>query len=683
MVRIHRWSPIPLLVLGAVLGCEPRSEEPSPTLLPVPEIPASQLREPDDLLNTPLLQEVVELGLAGQRERLGELLGHESPQVRARAAFTLILAGDETVIPPLLDRLRDSEPRVRADASLALASLSGADLPQELLMSVADELLATLEGEEVDAVVSRLVEALGQVGGQSHLGRLITGEGLPIMDEVERMEAVVTALLRQPEMPPPGAFEHASTLLVHNESLVREAAATLYGAYPNPENWEDQVGDLRAAFDRTSLDDPARMHLVTALGRLAAEEDLPRLLESLRASSDWRVRVNAGRALGSLRWIEREGVRDALWEALDDSSELVAISAAWALTQGLWVPPPVLAGFEERLLGDPPNRWRMHVPMLAQVAGFQSEETVLAWTRRMVGENPIAVREGLAALAGQEGVAVTQFILELAEHEDAEIRAEGIRALTHLWERAMVAGVSEDRLRNIFFDALTDGFQGVAARSASVLTHPTFLAERTEDRFHEAAEHRLRKGDLHAAYHIIAALHLLDDPRTEELRRRLNQLRPSLLPDWDFLQEMGTHPRLIVETTRGPIHVRLDMEAAPVPIQMLARQVLAGHHDGVPLHRVEPNFVVQGGDFAAQDGSGGPGYSFPVGNTGIRFQRGGMGLATPSSGEGGSQFFLVHSRQILLDRSFGALGWVVLGEEVLDSLLPGDRVMSMTIESTR
>ncbi|MGD8566896.1 MAG: HEAT repeat domain-containing protein [Gammaproteobacteria bacterium] len=53
-------------------------------------------------------------------EQLGELVGHENPQVRADIAHFLALTGDETAIPYLQRLARDTNPQVREIADEAL-----------------------------------------------------------------------------------------------------------------------------------------------------------------------------------------------------------------------------------------------------------------------------------------------------------------------------------------------------------------------------------------------------------------------------------------------------------------------------------------------------------------------------------------------------------------------------------
>src|SRR5205814_1066559 len=95
--------------------------------------------------------------------------------------------------------------------------------------------------------------------------------------------------------------------------------------------------------------------------------------------------------------------------------------------------------------------------------------------------------------------------------------------------------------------------------------------------------------------------------------------------------------------------------------------------DGLPFHRVVPDFVAQGGD-PRGDGWGGPGHTLRCELSPLRYARGAVGMALSGKDTGGSQFFVVHSAQPHLEGKYTVFGRVVEGMEVVDALLPGDLI---------
>jgi peptidylprolyl isomerase len=152
--------------------------------------------------------------------------------------------------------------------------------------------------------------------------------------------------------------------------------------------------------------------------------------------------------------------------------------------------------------------------------------------------------------------------------------------------------------------------------------------------------------------------------------------------DWAYLQTLGERPRLVLETVRGRIVTELLTEQAPQTVQTVARLAEAGQYDGVPFHRVVPNFVAQGGDVQRGDGYGGPGYAIRSELTRIPYRAGVIGVASAGKDTEGSQFFFTHSAQPHLDGRYTAFGRIVEGYDVLDRLEEGDLIERVSIAPT-
>jgi len=107
-----------------------------------------------------------------------------------------------------------------------------------------------------------------------------------------------------------------------------------------------------------------------------------------------------------------------------------------------------------------------------------------------------------------------------------------------------------------------------------------------------------------------------------------------------------------------------------------------GFYNGLSFHRVIPNFVIQGG-CPKGDGTGGPGYNIPCETQGgnQRHERGVLSMAHAGRNTGGSQFFVCHSRDNTahLDGNHTCFGRVSTGLDVLDSILPGDKIIEITV----
>ena len=135
-------------------------------------------------------------------------------------------------------------------------------------------------------------------------------------------------------------------------------------------------------------------------------------------------------------------------------------------------------------------------------------------------------------------------------------------------------------------------------------------------------------------------------------------------------------------TDKGNMAGELFQHNAPGTVANFKKLANDGFYNGLSFHRVIPNFVVQGG-CPKGDGTGGPGYTIPCETQGgnQRHERGVLSMAHAGRNTGGSQFFVCHSRDNTahLDGNHTCFGRVSTGLEVLDSILPGDKIIEITV----
>jgi peptidyl-prolyl cis-trans isomerase B (cyclophilin B) len=157
---------------------------------------------------------------------------------------------------------------------------------------------------------------------------------------------------------------------------------------------------------------------------------------------------------------------------------------------------------------------------------------------------------------------------------------------------------------------------------------------------------------------------------------------PAEPPPVDVGAVIGRAVRWKLVTSRGPVTIELRPDAAPWAVATVVALTRKGYYDDLELHRVVPDFVVQGGD-PTQSGWGGPGFMIPAepsDGTVTGFAAGGVGIADAGPGSGGSQWFVMHARAPHLDGRYTWLGRVTDGQASADALQIGDRVVRATVE---
>ena len=108
--------------------------------------------------------------------------------------------------------------------------------------------------------------------------------------------------------------------------------------------------------------------------------------------------------------------------------------------------------------------------------------------------------------------------------------------------------------------------------------------------------------------------------------------------------------RAIINTSKGEIVVQLNERAAPTTVANFTNLAMRGFYDGLTFHRVERNFMVQGGD-PLGNGTGDPGYKFAGEIVLHHNQPGIISMANSGPGTDGSQFFLTHLATPFLNAS--------------------------------
>jgi len=153
---------------------------------------------------------------------------------------------------------------------------------------------------------------------------------------------------------------------------------------------------------------------------------------------------------------------------------------------------------------------------------------------------------------------------------------------------------------------------------------------------------------------------------------------------WDNPPAMQIDPqktyRITIETSRGDMELELYSEYAPKTVNNFVFLAQEGFYDGVVFHRVISDFMIQGGD-PTGTGRGGPGYKFEdeVAENPLRHETGVISMANAGPNTNGSQFFITHSPQPHLDGMHTVFGKVVGGQEIVNSIQQGDRMVKVMV----
>jgi cyclophilin family peptidyl-prolyl cis-trans isomerase/HEAT repeat protein len=635
------------------------ASSPDPWLRAKTALTAGRLRDPDA---SPLIP---------------PLLIDPEPSVRRAAAFAAGLSGDARLVPLLAKALRDPDGATAANAAEALGKLGGKD--------ATDALLATLGAREAPASTraagalamfrrpeARTVAALRTVFGEE-----------PLAPELRR--AVVYSLSRKPD---PAAVPALRAVLRSEEEGAAPAATT------------DEVA-----------------WAARGLGILEDEEAAPDLV-SLARSPNISIATQAMSSLNSLSkrnlFLRKEGLaRSARGAALlraDDSLPGVAI-AALRLLGVLPDAPESRAVLEQNLLR---KGWRGQTALVALTrldAERAPEKAAARIDAAVVGtlEMRLGAAEALEYLGekkdndeDKEGISSSDPLADaLLSDPSARVRAAAASSLSK----------KKTAMRSAWLlAALID--RDPAVRDVALEAAAPLLAKGGDDlkrawttafeKAFESGEPDFTVGALDAAAsrgeagRALVAAHANDaDAVTRDKARRLlvetygasaASFRPMPVKtrlsaaDYDRLARAANESLFsaAVETSRGTAVLDLDAEEAPMTVESF--RALAGRRffDGILIHRVVPDFVVQTGD-PRGDGSGGPGYEIRDEINLLRYARGAVGMALSGPDTGGSQWFVTLAPQLHLDGGYTVFGRVREGMDVFDRTEQDDMLVSVRV----
>lgn len=132
----------------------------------------------------------------------------------------------------------------------------------------------------------------------------------------------------------------------------------------------------------------------------------------------------------------------------------------------------------------------------------------------------------------------------------------------------------------------------------------------------------------------------------------------------------------ILDTDKGTIKIKLFPKEVPEITKNFIELAKAGKYDGVPFHRVIEGFMIQTGDFTAQNGTGG--YSYLGAGTTIadefspklKHLKGAVSMANSGPNTNGSQFFIVTADKGYpsLNSKYSIFGQVYEGQENADAI---------------
>ncbi|MEN6521222.1 MAG: peptidylprolyl isomerase [Armatimonadota bacterium] len=140
---------------------------------------------------------------------------------------------------------------------------------------------------------------------------------------------------------------------------------------------------------------------------------------------------------------------------------------------------------------------------------------------------------------------------------------------------------------------------------------------------------------------------------------------------------------VVMDTTKGTIKFALYEKDAPITTKNFIELVERKFYDGLTFHRVEPGFVIQGGD-PKGNGTGGSDKRIPLEvSPKLKHDAAGVVAMARSSDPNSatSQFYITLDKVAYLDMKYAVFGRVIEGVDVVKNIKIGDVIKTARIET--
>jgi len=301
----------------------------------------------------------------------------------------------------------------------------------------------------------------------------------------------------------------------------------------------------------------------------------------------------------------------------------------------------------------------------ARAAAAAADTTTLLRLSRDAHANVrTAAVQGLAARVGHAGDSIYTRALE---SDDSELVLAALAALDGSTATAIAPALHRAlaRITALKRETSRDARLALIERIARV-SQPADAA---------ALRPYLRDFDPAVAAAAADAIGALTGSRPQAEPRPLEPLRVPRFTEAAALER--AHVRMILDSG-DTVHLRLLPFTAPTNAFRFARLARDHYFDGLTLHRVVYNFVVQGGSPGANEYAGdGP---FTRDELGAPNRRGTVGLSTRGRDTGDAQFYFNTVDNVRLDHEYTVFAEVVRGMDAVMKLQEGTRIVRVLID---
>ena len=174
------------------------------------------------------------------------------------------------------------------------------------------------------------------------------------------------------------------------------------------------------------------------------------------------------------------------------------------------------------------------------------------------------------------------------------------------------------------------------------------------------------------------AAEIISEKGTSKVEPATKRYATKPVPSEAFIRRLAGATAVVKMKEAGPFTLQLIPEEAPVTVALFAQLAEAKYYNGLTLHRIVPNFVLQGGSPGANEYVGHA--DFMRDELGLpSHRRGTLGISTRGRDTGDAQIFINLIDNFRLDHAYTVFARIVEGMDNVDKIQEGDVIESIEI----
>ncbi len=646
--------------------------------------------------------------------KLISFLSDGDPAVRERAVRAYASIQDTTVLPLIVRLLTDADPQVELSAAFSLAQ-TAAQLSEPARQTLEHDVIWNRLDAMQPKAAERLIEEVGKFATGRGLDDLLQrfAETFPQVHTQSLAMCMARCAIRN--VTTSGGVQYLLRFIRPPDAVPWQVMYALQriGDREESRNEIDQIARIYRHPDPI-----VRMHLATLLGKIRDERSS---LEPLRlladADPDWRVRVNALKALSNFNLRGKDEIVETFRRAFYSENLYISLTALSAFGASVVSHQDSSGAVKEAFsaierMSDNADRqypWQIQGEAVISLAKLE-KKGALRFLHPSTSSPPQLQADILKAVALCGAPADSRNLIAYIEESDPILRCAALEGLQNLSEKYPGDSTLVNQTYAAALAGLQSGDVSVITTSAAILGDSLFRRSGAMGPLIETLSRLRAPDDIEAMQEIASTLGELRDTRA--VGALLDQLKQSdrsvalasasalksitgrdysrVMKDWyeplvtdfdfDYLRSLPDTVHVVLQTFRGDVALELYKNAAPFTVMSFLKLAgRRGFYRGLIFHRVVPNFVIQGGD-PRGDGWGGPEYTLRSEFSPLSFDAGMLGMADAGKDTPGSQFFITQSPQPHLDGRYTIFGKVVSGMEVVNSIQVGDRMYDVKVD---